>query len=154
MCALINHQIFWVHDSDDFNLWGLGGGADAFPNTSYYPAAFQMYPPSLFRVERTLSFRFVSTLNMGRGGAGHGRPSVRPIHPLLNSSQVRASGLPWSSEQVDEIVRTVWAPWPGYYVSKELWVQHSECDGLANCHNASRPFEKPIMVARGHYSPP
>ena len=86
---------------------------------------------------------------------GHGHPRIKPIHPLLNASVVRASGLGWSDAQVAAMVATVWAPWPGYYVSKELWVQHAECDGptpAAAC-NISRPFERPIVVSRGYYGP-
>ena len=33
-------------------LWQIGPAADAFPNTSYYPADFRPYPPSIIRLER------------------------------------------------------------------------------------------------------
>jgi len=147
-----SNVIFWVRDSDDFNLWGLGGASDAFPlanGTAYYPPAFAKYPASLFRVERTPHYRFVITLNAGRTG-GYRVPPVTPIGVgLIDDDMLRSMGLRFSDIQIKEMVRTMWAPWPGYAVSKELWVQHAECHSLNAC-NLSRPFERPIMLARGH----
>jgi len=144
-----SNPILWVHDSEDFNLWGLGGSSDAWPlanGTAYYPSKFEPYPASLFRVERTTKYRFVNMIQGGRGGNG---TYIHPITPLPNATAMRKGDMGWSSEDIDAIVASVWAPWPGYSVAKELWVQHIECDGPGNCTHTA-PFEKPIMLARGH----
>ena len=57
-------------------LHALSGGADAFPNTSFYPKDFRPYPPSNIRIERTPKFKLSNLINMGRSGLGGG---TRPI---------------------------------------------------------------------------
>ena len=47
-----SNTILWMRDSRDVQLKGFGPAADAFPNTSYYPADFRPYPPSIIRLER------------------------------------------------------------------------------------------------------
>eukprot|EP00937_MAST-01D_sp_MAST-1D-sp2_P006273 g6273.t1 len=54
-----SNTILWARDAADVNLWGLGGGADAFPignGTRYYPDGFAPYTPALFRIERTMPY--------------------------------------------------------------------------------------------------
>eukprot|EP00971_Amphidinium_carterae_P315850 6278563-Amphidinium_carterae.1 len=75
--------LLWVRDADDFNLWGLGGGADALPLSNgslYLPASFsseqKRYAPAGLRIERTSSYRLVSLANPGRSSAGS------PIHDI------------------------------------------------------------------------
>ena len=55
-----SNTILWVRDSDDVNLYGFGGAADAFPNTSFYPADFRPYTPTMIRVERTPTFKLAN----------------------------------------------------------------------------------------------
>ena len=73
--------ILWVRDSHDVNLFGMGGGADAFPTGSagtYYPPDFVPYAPSILRIERTPKFKLLNLMDAGRGGAGAKDPP-RPI---------------------------------------------------------------------------
>ena len=68
--------VLWVSDSNDVRLFGMGGGADAFPNRSYYPADLAPYPPSMIRMERSTNYKLINLFNGGRGAEGS------PIMPI------------------------------------------------------------------------
>ena len=63
--------VLWVSDSDDIRLFGMGGGADAFPDTSYYPADMRPYAPSMLRIERTTNFKLINLFDGGPYSCNH-----------------------------------------------------------------------------------
>jgi hypothetical protein len=55
-----SNAILWIRDSANVSLYSLGGGSDAFPNSSYFPSDFAPYTPTILRVERTSPYRLVN----------------------------------------------------------------------------------------------
>ena len=66
-----NYVVLWIRDSDDVNVYGYGGNGAAFEYSTSYPAGFEPYTPSLFRVERTPNFRLVQLVDSPRVTGGH-----------------------------------------------------------------------------------
>ena len=54
-----SNTILWVHDAADVSLFALGGGSDAFPDTSYYPSDFRKYVDCLSRFRTTIATRYL-----------------------------------------------------------------------------------------------
>jgi hypothetical protein len=54
-------SILWIRDSTDISLFGTAGGYTALSKASEYPADFQPYVPSIYRVERTSPLKLAIT---------------------------------------------------------------------------------------------
>ena len=153
-----SNTIIWMRDCFDIVLHGLGGGADAFPNVSYYPSDFLSYTPSNIRIERTPKYKLANLINMGRSGpCAQGTPSCepRPIasaadFPLTRKRLLRGNRA-WPEQDLAAIAASMWAPWPGYYVSPTMWVMIIETDDGpgAAAERASDHFDRPIRYMRG-----
>eukprot|EP00035_Acanthoeca_spectabilis_P000766 m.75462 g.75462 ORF g.75462 m.75462 type:complete len:780 (+) comp10418_c0_seq1:29-2368(+) len=141
-----SNVILWLTDSSDVHLVGIGGGADAFPNTSYYPADFLPYPPSIVRIERSTRYKLANLANTGRGDEG--RP-ITPIgqFPLTNAILQK---YPWPAAEIPKIIASMWAPWPGYNVPPSLWRLLLEADQPSRALVWSEPNDKPILFQRGY----
>ena len=87
-------RILWVRDSTDVQVKGFGPAGDAFPNTSYYPADFEEYPPSIIRMERNANYSLWNMINTGRGGlCDFAGCDPKPITPCpLSAAGVRCAG--------------------------------------------------------------
>lgn len=66
-----NYVALWIRDSDYINLFGYGGNGAAFESTYTYPAGFEQFTPSLFRVERTPNYRLVQLVDEPRVTGDH-----------------------------------------------------------------------------------
>ena len=142
-----SNVILWVRDSADVSLYSLGGGADAFPNSSYYPRDFDPYMPTILRVERTSPYRLVNLNNGGRGNEGQ---PITPIPPnLFPLNKTKLLVYPWPEQLLEPIIQSMWAPWPGYRVPSSLWRSVLEADGPGKPEHITRPHEQPVVDARG-----
>jgi hypothetical protein len=133
-------------------LHALSGGADAFPNTSFYPKDFRPYPPSNIRIERTPKFKLSNLINMGRSGLGGGtRPIASAADFPLTSRRLLQGGILWPEDDLKPMASSMWAPWPGYYVSPTNWTLVVETDGpSAKAALRSGHLDRPILYMRGH----
>lgn len=143
-----SNTALWARDSSDVSLYGLGGSSEAFPNASYYPADFQKYPPAILRMERTDKYRLCNLQDIGRGAVGSAVSVVNardfPLTPAVLASY------PWPNFEVQPIVDSMWAPWPGYSVPADQWSLVSEVDGpSAHGDRSSQPLDRPILYMRG-----
>merc|ERR1712216_184403 len=113
-----SNTILWAHDATGpVTLYALGGGADAFPDTSYYPSDFRAYRPSIIRIERTQRYKMINLFDGGRGNAG---ARTRPIGKFPLTEEI-LSAYPWPTDDVPRIIKSMWAPWPGYAVDPANW---------------------------------
>lgn len=77
-----NHPILWVHDSDQFELFGYGGNASAFESWHAFPEGFATFPPTLIRIQNTPNFRLAGLIDgMRTGGGSDNRFGGRGIPP-------------------------------------------------------------------------
>jgi hypothetical protein len=142
-----SNVILWVRDSADVSLYALGGGADAFPNSSYYPRDFELYTPTILRIERTAPYRIVNLNNGGRGNEGQPITPIPPNLFPLNKTNLRV--YPWPEQLLGPIIESMWAPWPGYKVPSSMWRSVLEADGPQKTVHMTRPHEQPVLDARG-----
>lgn len=70
-----NHVSVWIKDSDLVTIYGHGGNASPFPNTTVPPADRAQFMPSLFRVQSSSRVTLVNLNNQGRV-TGPGHPST------------------------------------------------------------------------------
>ncbi len=66
-----NFVVLWIRDSNHISMFGYGGNAPAFSNSTSYPSGFEQFTPSLFRVERTPNYRLVQLMDTPRVTGGH-----------------------------------------------------------------------------------
>eukprot|EP00038_Savillea_parva_P004098 m.134068 g.134068 ORF g.134068 m.134068 type:complete len:869 (-) comp11373_c0_seq7:124-2730(-) len=141
-----SNVILWVSDSSDVHLFGMGGGADAFPNTSYYPHDFAPYAPTIVRMERTCPYKLINLANGGRGNEGS---PIRPIGKFPLTPAI-VTVYPWPAEEVPKIIASMWAPWPGYAVPPSQWRLVGEFDGPNVTVSMSEYNDKPVLYQRGY----
>lgn len=140
-----SNTILWVRDSRDVTLFGLGGGADGFPDTSYYPDDFEKYAPSIIRVERTAPYKFINLCDTGRGNEG------KPIEPIARFPLTKdvVSIYDWPQDEIPKVIESMWAPWPGYAVPPSKWHCLLEADGPVGSEKGwSDVNDKPVLYAR------
>lgn len=147
-----SNSILWVRDSSDVTLYSLGGGADPFPNASFFPSDFVRYHPTIIRVERTTPFKLVNLNDGGRGNMGN---PITPIPPTgakngfpLNKTILGA--YPWPTGWIDPIISSMWAPWPGFAVPSSVWSLLLEADGPSETVHLTAPHELPVVDMRGY----
>ena len=152
--------IMWIRDSNDVNLFGLGGAGDSFPsdpsdwkgtfrNASYdfnVPADLPRYNASTVRVERTDKYKLTNLINADRGAEN--RP-ITQIHPLPLTPKL-LSHFPWPAIDVPLIIASEWTPWPGWRVPPSLWSVAGEMDGVRDpSARLSTPIDRPVLFERG-----
>lgn len=142
-----SNTILWIRDSADVTLFGVGGGADAFPDLSYYPDDFDKFMPSIIRVERTAPFKLINICDTGRGNEGN---PIKPIGHFPLTKDV-VSFYDWPEAEVAKVIQSMWAPWPGYAVPPSKWHLLLETDGPAASGAAgswSDVNDKPVLYMR------
>ena len=154
--------IMWIRDSDDVNLWGLGGSGDAFPNCGgstgkacaipfdfHIPADFPAYNWSTIRVERTPRYKLVSLINNDRG-VESGKQTIKAIHPVPLTPAALAD-YNWPPPDVPLIIASMWSPWPGYALPPSMWSVVGEMNGTSDADAIlSAPLDRPILWQRGY----
>ena len=146
--------ILWVRDSHDVNLFGMGGGADAFPTGSagtYYPPDFVPYAPSILRIERTPKFKLLNLMDAGRGGTG-ARDPPRPIGKFPLTPAILGT-YDWPANETQRIISSMWAPWPGYAVNAAKWnlIAELAAGGVPGAdERLTDPNDRPVAYMRGH----
>eukprot|EP00729_Bicosta_minor_P007761 gene7761-8976_t len=135
--------VLWVSDSDDIRLFGMGGGADAFPDTSYYPADMRPYAPSMLRIERTTNFKLINLFDGGRGKDG------KPVTPIgsfpLTPDILKAYD--FYQADIQAIIHGMWSPWPGYKVGPSEWHLIWEGESMGQ-GDVSKPLDRPVLYGR------
>ena len=58
-----NYPVLWIRDSDNINVFGVGGIATALENSKSYPKGHEQFVPSLIRIQNTENFRLVALLD-------------------------------------------------------------------------------------------
>ena len=122
--------VLWIRDSFDITVIGTAGGYTALPNAASYPADFEPYVPSIYRVERTtplkLAITAYSQITQHEHNAAGPVAAVDPLHRVdgihkqvkvkcsfpLDASQLQAGNFPkgdWPA-----LISSLWAPWCGY----------------------------------------
>ena len=145
-------SILWMRDCSNISFWGLGGGSDAFPSVEYYPDDFDPYPPTIFRIERSAPIRLFNLADTGRGYEG------KPIRPLSPCSAAQCDSnritpkivaeYPWPPYEIPKVIRSMWAPWPGYAVPPSQWRLLGEFDGAHTQIVTTPPLDKPVAYTR------
>eukprot|EP00039_Didymoeca_costata_P027201 m.17740 g.17740 ORF g.17740 m.17740 type:complete len:808 (-) comp6096_c0_seq2:45-2468(-) len=140
--------IIWISDSEDVTLFGLGGGADAFPSTSYYPSDFTPYLPSIFRVERSTRYKLLNLCDTGRGRKGS------PIEPIPQNAfpltPKLLSAYDWYAPDIPHIIHSMWSPWPGYSVPPTQWSLVFEANASSPTSGLlTTPNDLPVAFMRG-----
>jgi hypothetical protein len=153
--------IMWLRDSWDINLLGLGGSGDSFPNCGgqtnlqckipydfHIPADIPPYNFSTIRIERTPLYKLVSLINNNRG-VESGKQTIHSIHsvPLTPKDLDKHA---WPAADIELIIQSMWAPWPGYALPPSFWSVCGEMNGTLD-HTAilSAPLDRPILWQRG-----
>eukprot|EP00928_Gymnodinium_smaydae_P011500 TRINITY_DN14234_c0_g1_i3.p1 TRINITY_DN14234_c0_g1~~TRINITY_DN14234_c0_g1_i3.p1 ORF type:complete len:932 (+),score=66.71 TRINITY_DN14234_c0_g1_i3:409-2796(+) len=137
-----SNTILWIRDSSDVTVKGVGPSADAFPNTSFLPEDFAGYPPSILRIERSSNFSLFNLVETGRAGIGkHCQASPITPFPLTPKS---IGNYDFSKSDIHAIIKSEWAPWPGYYVNPRCWNLLVEADGPKQIKLKMRPLDRPI----------
>ena len=137
--------VLWVADSRNITLFGMGGGADAFPSwdTSYYPSDVAKYPPSMIRMERTTGFKLANLFDGGRGSEGH---RIAPIGKFPLTPKV-LSAYDFYAPDIPRIIRSMWAPWPGYAVPPSKWNLVWIGDGAGDTNaTLTDPGDRPVLM--------
>ena len=145
-----SNTALWIRDSANVSLYSLGGGSDAFPNSSYFPSDFSKYAPTIIRVERTSPYKLVNLNDGGRGNEGN------PIEPIPMTGKRNGfplnhtilSAYPWPAFMLDPIIKSMWAPWPGYAVPSRMWRLLLEADSPSKVVHQTQPHELPIIDSR------
>ena len=147
-----------MRDSADVQVKGFGPAGDAFPNTSYYPADFESYPPSIIRMERNKNYSLWNLINTGRGGlCAVAGCDPKPITPCpLSAAGVRCAGTfdaktstckgpsyDWTAQVTTQIMQSEWAPWPGYNVDPRTWSLLYAGDGVSK-GESMQPLDRPV----------
>ena len=57
---------------------------------------------------------------------------------------------PWPPQDVPLIIKSMWAPWPGYSVSPSRWRLLLEADGVSTVVHTTKPHELPVVDMRGY----
>ena len=157
--------ILWVRDSDDVNLWGLGGAGDSFPGSpadwkgafrgSKYdfkiPSDVPRYNASTVRIERTLRYRLVNLYNGDRGQEGG---PISQIHPVPLTPKM-LSGFKWPADDLPKMIDPAqggeWTPWPGWQIPPSLWSVVGEMDGVSDtAARLTTPLDRPVLMRRGY----
>ena len=135
--------VLWVSDSRNVTLFGMGGGADAFPDTSYYPSDLAPYPPSMIRMERASNYKLINLFDGGRGSEGS-RP--RPIGAFPLTRRV-LQAYDFYAPDIPGIIHSMWSPWPGYAVAPSEWSLVWDGDGVGH-GTLSTPADRPVLYSR------
>ena len=70
----------------------------------------------------------------------------------LTSQRLLAGNAAWPRQDLDRIIASIWAPWPGYYVDPMTWTMIIEADGPGSVVRRSDHLDRPIMSMRGYNS--
>merc|ERR1712217_826270 len=103
---------------------------------------FAGYLPSILRLDRSSNVSFFNLVETGRGGVcNHCGP--RPITPFPLTPTILGQ-YDWPESDIDAIVHSYWAPWPGYYVDPRTWSLLIEADGPEYTKMKMRPMDRPV----------
>ena len=101
-------------------------------------------------------FRLANVLDSPRGGRGGATTQIAPIPTPRASLSVSSSSeeLQWPAGNIEKIIQSQWAPWPGYSVDPMLWSVVVESDGAGAIDKAAaRPADRQVLYMRGHPIP-
>ena len=135
--------VLWVSDSMNVTLFGMGGGADAFPDRSYYPSDLAPYPPSMIRMERSSGYRLINLFDGGRGAEG---TPPRPIGAFPLTQHI-LKAYDFYGPDVPGIIQSMWSPWPGYAVAPSEWSLVWDGDDVGH-GTLSTPADRPVLYSR------
>ena len=144
----------WIRDSSDINLYGSPHGSyTALQNMSQYPADFDHYTPSLYRIERSNPFKFVGL--GGSDGCGQGKPGpdqkCKGVVPCHNYPTSTADLVQGKFPEVDwGVLKTsLWQPWCGYIYPGAIQVLEADSVG----HETVATTSPGAVYMRGHPKP-